>query len=209
MLEVLGRPSSINVRKVLWTCVEVGLEVRQVPWGAGELSLQSPEFLALNPLGLVPVLRDTATGLVLRESNTICRYLAARAGRHDLLPAAPTARAEVEMWMDWMATELNNAWRHAFMGLVRKSPAFQDAEAIAASAAQWNRQMALLEQALQRTGAHVTPQGFTLADVVLGLAVHRWFMTPIEHAALPAVAAYYERLGEREGFRLHGRNGMP
>ena len=209
MLEVLGRPNSINVRKVLWTCVELGLEVRHVPWGAGDLSLQSPEFLALNPLGLVPVLRDAASGLVLRESNTICRYLAGRSGRHDLLPADPTERAGVEMWMDWMATELNNAWRHAFMGLVRKSPAHQDAEAIAASARSWNRQMGVLEQALQRTGAFVTPLGFTLADVVLGLAVHRWFMTPIERADLPAVSAYYERLTERPGFRQHGRNGIP
>jgi glutathione S-transferase len=197
------------VRKVLWTCAELGLEVQHVPWGAGDLSLQSPEFLALNPLGLVPVLRDAASGLVLRESNTICRYLAGRAGRHDLLPADPSKRAQVEMWMDWMATELNNAWRHAFMGLVRKSPAHQDAEGIAASASAWNRQMAVLERALQRTGAFVTPLGFTLADIVLGLAVHRWFTTPIEHADLPAVAAYYERLTERPGFCQHGRNGIP
>ena len=209
MLEVLGRPNSINVRKVLWTCAEIGLEVKHVPWGAGDLSLQSPEFLALNPLALVPVLRDAASGLVLRESNTICRYLAARAGRHDLLPAEPAARACVEMWMDWMATELNNSWRYAFMGLVRKSAAHQDRDAIAASAREWNRQMAVFEQALVGTGAFATPLGFTLADIVLGLAVHRWFMAPIEHAELPAVAAYYERLTERPGFRQHGRNGIP
>jgi glutathione S-transferase len=180
-----------------------------MPWGAGELSLASAEFRAINPLGLVPVLRDAAGGITLRESNTICRYLAAREGRHDLLPAAPAARAEVEMWMDWMATELNNAWRPAFMGLVRKSPAFQDRAAIEASTAEWNRQMAFLDGALSSTQGFATRHGFTLADVVLGLATHRWVMTPIAHADLPAVRAYYERLSERAPFLAHGRNGIP
>ena len=48
-----------------------------------------------------------------------------------------------------------------------------------------------------------------LADVVLGLATHRWFMTPMDRPDLPAVTAYYERLGERPGFLTHGRNGIP
>ncbi|MFO1298622.1 MAG: glutathione S-transferase N-terminal domain-containing protein, partial [Rubrivivax sp.] len=59
MLEVLGRATSINVRKVLWTCAELGLEVRHVPWGSGGLSLASAEFRALNPMGLVPVLCES------------------------------------------------------------------------------------------------------------------------------------------------------
>ena len=209
MLHVLGRASSINVRKVLWTCAELDLPVLHVPWGEGELSLASAEFRALNPLGLVPVLRDPASGLVLRESNTICRYLAMRAGRTDLLSAQPAERAEVEMWMDWMATELNNAWRPAFLGLVRKSPAHQDPQAIAASTALWNEQMALLERALSATRGWATAQGFTLADIVLGLATQRWAMTPIAHAELPAVRAYHARVCERPAFRRHARPDLP
>ena len=212
-VEVLGRASSINVRKVLWTCAELGLEIRHVPWGEGDLSLASADFRAFNPQGLVPVLRDPQArqgrGIVLRESHAICRYLAARQRRHDLLPEAPADRAEVEQWMEWMGTELNNAWRTAFMGLVRKSPAHQDAQAIAASAAEWNRQMGFLEQQLRGTDRYVTQHGFTLADISVGLATHRWFMTPIEHADLPAVRAYYERLSERPAFLVHGRNGLP
>jgi glutathione S-transferase len=217
-LEVLGRATSINVRKVLWTCAELGLEVTHTPWGEGDLSLASSDFRTLNPHGLVPVLIDPSVGsgrgLVLCESNTICRYLAARERRHDLLPELPADRARVEQWMDWMATELNNAWRTAFLGLVRKSPAHQDAAAIAASAAEWNRQMGFLEQALRQaaerdSGPYVTGRTFTLADIVLGLATHRWLMTPIEHAELPAVRAWYERLSERPAFLVHGRNGPP
>ena len=140
-LTLLGKPSSINVRKVLWLCRELGLEPALEPWGSGHRDTRVPEFLALNPNGLVPVLRDG--DLVLWESNTICRYLAAREGRSDLLPADPAGRARIEQWMDWQATELNSSWRYAFMALVRQHHQFADPGAIEAGVAQWNRHMAI------------------------------------------------------------------
>jgi glutathione S-transferase len=197
MLEFLGRTSSINVRKVLWTCAEIGRPFTREDWGIGFRSTQEPAFTLLNPNALVPVVRDN--GFVLWESNTICRWLAAEAGRTDLLPAAPRERANVERWMDWQAGDLNNAWRYAFMGLVRKSPAYQDNASIAASTAEWSRLMAMLDAQLQRH-AFVAGDVFTLADVVLGLSTHRWLATPIERPALPAVQAWYERLRARGAF---------
>ncbi len=207
-LRLLGRASSINVRKVLWTLDEAGLACAHEAWGDGELSLQSPEFLALNPLGMVPVLVDG--GAVLRESNTLCRYVAARAGRLDLLPTEALPRARVEQWMDWQATELNNAWRYAFMGLIRKSPAHQDAALLAQGLQGWNAQMAVLEAQLQATGAYAAGDTFTLADVVLGLSLERWRQTPQPaRPSLPALEAYHARLCERPAFRRHGANGLP
>lgn len=207
MLQVLGRPNSINVRKVLWLCAELDLPYEHTPWGVPELPLKSPEYLALNPNALVPVIRDG--DFVLWESNTICRYLAGKHGRTDLLPAEPAARARVEQWMDWMATELNSAWRYAFMALVRKGADYTDARATESSVANWNRHMTLLDAQLQRSAAFVVGSSFTLADIAVGLATHRWFMTPMQRPALPAVEAYYERLSERPGYRAHGRNGVP
>lgn len=205
---VLGKASSINVRKVLWTCHELGVPVQREDWGSGFRPTQTPEFLALNPNALVPVLRDG--DVVLWESNTICRYLAGRECRDDLLPADPAARARVEQWMDWQATELNTAWRYAFLALVRESPAHQDSQAVAASTTEWNRLMQLLDVQLSRTGAFLVGASFTLADVVLGLSANRWRRTPLAvRPALPAVGAWYERLQQREGFRLHGDNGTP
>lgn len=206
-LTLLGKPSSINVRKVLWLCAELGLEPALEAWGSGHRDTRVPEFLALNPNGLVPVLRDG--DLVLWESNTICRYLAAREGRSDLLPADPAGRARVEQWMDWQATELNSSWRYAFMALVRRHHQYDDPAAIEAGVAQWNRHMAILESQLQRSGGFAVGPTFTLADIVLGLSTHRWYATPMQRPALPAVADYYRRLGERPGFRAHGDNGMP
>ena len=207
MLRVLGRPNSINVRKVLWLCEELGAEHVLEPWGAGVRSTDAPEFLALNPNALVPVLVDTGVdpAFTLWESNTICRYLAASHGRTDLLPAAPGERARVEQWMDWQAAELNRAWSCAFLALVRKSPAHPDPAAIAASEAAWNRHMAILDRHLQ----DADESSFTLADIVLGLSTHRWYATPIERPSLPAVAAFYERLCRRPAFQRHGPQAGP
>ncbi|MBV8503462.1 MAG: glutathione S-transferase [Paucibacter sp.] len=211
MLKLLGKSPSINVRKVQWLCTELGLSYEHEEWGAGYRSTQDPAFLALNPNAMVPVLIDD--GFVLWESNTICRYLASREQRHDLLPATPRERARVEQWMDWQAGEFNNSWRYAFMGLVRQSPAHQDAAACAASVANWNRHMQILEGQLERTGAYVAGAEFTLADVVIGLSAQRWLVAPIDGVAprpeLPAVRAYRDRLLERPGFQQHGANGQP
>jgi glutathione S-transferase len=207
MLQVLGRATSLNVRKVLWVCHELEITYELQEWGSGHLAVDTPAFRALNPNALVPVLRDGA--FILWESNTICRYLASTHERTDLLPVDARERARVEQWMDWQATELNDAWRYAFMGLVRSSPLHTDLAAIDTSVRSWNRCMAILEQQLQNTGAFAAGRRFTLADVVLGLATNRWFMTPIARPPLPAVAAYYERLSEHPGFLAYGRNGIP
>jgi glutathione S-transferase len=210
MLRILGKASSINVRKVLWTAAELELPFVREDYGSGFKPTDTPEFLALNPNATVPVLIDGAGGdhLVLWESNTICRYLATRYGGGRLLPAAPAERARVEQWMDWQATELNNAWRYAFMALVRSSPAHTDDVQIAASGAQWNRQMGILERQLEKTGAYAAGAEFSLADVVLGLSTNRWLMTPIDHPEYPAVAAWLGRLAERPGYNIYCRNGV-
>jgi glutathione S-transferase len=202
MLKVLGKASSINVRKVLWACDETG-----AAYAREDVDPKAPAFLAINPNGLVPVLIDG--DVCLRESNTIVRYLAGRAGRTDLLPAAPAGRARVELWMDWQATEFNAAWRYAFLGLVRKRPGHDDPAKIAASVADWSRHIAMLDAQLAATKAYVAGADFTVADIVVGLSVHRWFRTPLDHPPFPAVADYYARLAIRPAFQAHARSDTP
>lgn len=206
MLKILGKASSINVRKVLWACDELGLPFEREDWGSGFRATDTADFLALNPNAMVPVIRDG--DFVLWESNAIIRYLATAYGDGALLPAAPRERAKVEQWMDWQATELNNAWRYAFLALVRKNPAYTDQAALAASVASWSRHIAILERQLASTGAYILGDTFSLADVPLGLSVNRWLMTPLQHPEYPAVAAYFERLSQRPAFLRHGRNGL-
>ena len=66
MVRILGKASSINVRKVLWACAELGIPFEREDWGSGFRSTRDPAFLALNPNAMVPVLvdggRDVASG---------------------------------------------------------------------------------------------------------------------------------------------------
>lgn len=207
MITVLGKVTSINVRKVLWCCTELGLPFQQENWGGDFQTTQTPEFLALNPHGLVPVIRDG--DFVLWESNSILRYLANRYGADPLYPQEPRRRAQVDQWMDWQASDLNSAWRYAFMALVRKSPAHQQPTELAAAVAGWNAHMGRLDRHLDATDAYVAGQDFTLADITIALSVNRWLSTPMERPDYPAVASYFERLRERPGFGAHCDNGAP
>lgn len=200
-LRILGRRESINVRKVLWTLDEVGLAYQFEAWEHGLSEQRIAELHALNPNGQFPILVDAQEPLW--ESNTICRYLVGKAARDDLLPTEPRARAQVECWMDWQATDLNGAWVYAFLGLQRRKPGYSDPGLIAASIEAWNRKLAILDAQLERTGAFVAGEQFTLADIVLGLSVHRWLGTPIKRPDLPNISGYYERLKARQHFHDH------
>ncbi|QGM07583.1 glutathione S-transferase family protein [Stenotrophomonas maltophilia] len=200
MVDLYGKPTSINVRKVLWLCAGLDLPLQHEP-------APSPDLLAtLNPNRQVPVLRDG--DFVLWESNSICRYLATRAGREDLLPAAAQARARVEQWMDWQASDLNSAWRHVFMARVRQHPDYPDDARAEASLAQWNRLMGVLDAQLATTDGYVAGNTFTLADIVLGLSTQRWRSTPGGKPVLANVDAWFERLRRQPGFAAHVDNGV-
>jgi glutathione S-transferase len=207
MLDILGRSSSINVRKVLWCATELGLPFANRELGNVAGELQASDYLSLNPNGKVPTIVDG--DFTMWESNAICRFLAARAGRVDLLPAAPAARAHVEQWMDWQATDLNVSWRYAFLHLIRKSPAHADPAAAQASVVEWNRHMAMLDGQLAKTGAYITGDQFTLADLVIGVSTVRWKLTPIERMQLPAVEAWFGRISERPSFVQQTWTGTP
>lgn len=206
-MRILGRTTSINVRKVLWTADELGLAYDHEPsWATPEAPTSAPEFRSLNPNGLVPVLEDD--GVILWESNTICRYLAGRSAS-PLLPLEPAARARVEMWMDWQIAELNPVWRYPVMAYLRDSDAHKDPGAIAAGWRDWNARMAILEDRLHHTGAYVAGADFTLADIVLGLSTHRWRSIPLERPSLPAVESWMARLAQRPAFSAYASPQTP
>lgn len=207
MLRIYGYAASINVRKVLWACAELGLPFEREDWAGPFRPTSDPAFLRLNPVGLVPVIDDE--GVVIFESNAIIRYLAASRRRSDLLPAEPRERALVEMWMDWQASDFNNSWRVAFQGLVRKNPEHRDAGAIERSMAAFSRMVGVVDAQLAASGGYIAGPRFSLADIPLGLSIHRWRSIPAPKPQLAHVGRYYERLCEREGFRRFGRDGGP
>ena len=201
MLRILGRRQSINVRKVLWACDEIGLPYAQEDWGAGARPTSEPEFQALNPKGLIPVVIDD--GAVLTESNAIVRYLAVKHGRTDLVPADALYRARIEEVMDWQATDLNWSWRVAFHAIARKNPTIGTPEQVRASLAAWGAMMTILERRLAAGGPYACGDTFTAADIAMGLSVNRWFQMPMDRPDLPVARASLESLMRRPAARSY------
>lgn len=112
MTKILGRITSINVRKVMWALDELGLPYEREDWGLPLRDPKVPQFLALNPNGQVPVFIEGE--FVLWESNAILIYLAERAGQ--LLSTQMEPRALALQWLGWQASELNPSWGYAVPG---------------------------------------------------------------------------------------------
>ena len=200
MLRILGRVTSINVRKVLWTADELGLAYEREDWGLPLRDPNTPVFRALNPNAQVPVLIDG--DFVLWESHAIMRYLAEREASA-LLPVDRRSRWAMEQWFGWQASDLNMAWRYAVGALVRKLPGYEDQARIVESLGEWTAKMRVLDARLAETGAYAAGAAFTLADIALGLSVHRWFGGDFERPDLAHVSAYCERVRARRAARPH------
>lgn len=201
MITILGRKTSINVRKVLWTADELGVPYENEVWGQPHRDPTAPEFVALNPNAQVPVLRDG--DFVLWDSSAIMRYLIDKYGPGELVPNTVEARARAEQWFAWQATDLNGAWNPAVGALVRKVPGNYDPAEVRNSVARWTEKMRIFDAHLAKSGTHVAGDAFSFVDISLGLSMHRWFGGDFEKPDLLNVRAYYERVKSRPAARVH------
>lgn len=198
MLKIWGRANSVNVKKALWAAEELGLQYERIEAGMQFGVNKTPEYLAMNPTGLVPTIDDD--GFRLWESHTIVRYLAAKHGMHTLYPSDLRQRADAERWMDW-AFAFQGAMRAVFWGLIRTPPEKRDAASIEEGRVKSNQLAAdILERSLAKK-AYVCGEKFTMGDIPVGCEVQRWMRVPIERPRLRAVEAWFERLRERPAFR--------
>jgi glutathione S-transferase len=207
VLKILGRENSINVRKVLWLCGELGIEFEREDWGRGFRSTSDPEFLAVNPIGLIPAVIDGQ--VVLRESNTILRYLASKYGSEAIYPTDLGERAHVEQWMDWVAYETSISLRGAFLGGQLNEPPWNNPWFVQQGRNQITREIGQLEEHLRSNGPYVTGRNFTIGDIPVGVVVNRWFHLQFERPECSAVEHYYTLLDERVPYRQYVHNGMP
>jgi glutathione S-transferase len=207
MLQIWGRLSSINVRKVVWCAQELGLAFQRTEAGGKFGIVKTPEYRALNPNALVPTIEDddAAIGGRLRlwESNVIVRYLCARHAPGGLYPEPLPARFDAERWMDWQQTTLNPASREAFMQWVRTPAERRDAAAAARSVQAAEPLFALLDAHLD-TRPFMAGDRFTMADIPIGCELHRWFGLPTTHYTRPAwprLERYFAALRDRPAAR--------
>jgi len=198
MLRIWGRISSINVQKVVWCADELGLAYERLDVGGKFGRNDTPEYLAMNPNGLVPVLDDD--GFVLWESNAIVRYLCARERNTMLWPEDPRRRADADRWMDWQATTFTPATRDAFWQLLRVPEPQRDHAAIEASRVKSEKGAAILEAHLAGR-EYVCGESFCAADIVVGAAAHRWLNMPLPRSARPNMERWYALLKSRPASR--------
>jgi glutathione S-transferase len=201
MLKIWGRTTSSNVQKVLWTCAELGITYDRVDHGGPFGGNHDPEYLKLNPNGLVPTVIDG--DLVMWESNTICRYLCnTHPNGGSLYPNDFAERTHVERWMDWQLSVIGVPMGALLQGLIRSTPETRDAGAIEAARRRAIAAWEIVDDALADQ-AYLGGKSLSLAEIVMGTHIYRWFNYPIERPQMPRLYAWYELCLERPGFKNH------
>jgi glutathione S-transferase len=197
MLKIWGRVNSVNVKKALWAAEELGLKYERIDAGMQFGVTKTPEYMKMNPNSVVPTIEDD--GFVLWESHSIVRYLSAKHGMGKLCPSDLRARADAERWMDWAFT-FQSAMRNVFWGLIRTPPEKRDPKAIEEGRVASIRLAEILDAHLKNK-TYVTGDAFTMGDIPIGCEVQRYMRVPIERPALPALQAWFDRLGQRPAFK--------
>ena len=200
-IEVFGRRNASNVLPVMWTIGELEIPYIRHDTGGSFGGTRTPGYLARNPNGRIPTVRDG--DFVLWESNAIVRYLCRRYDREGaLLPGSEEGYALADQWMDWHKTTLYPPCIYLTWALVRTEPAVRDRRKIGELQAQTETRLAILDKHLARTG-DVVGDRFTMADIPFGALVHRYLNLEIERPAFPQNASRYARLSERPALIEH------
>lgn len=199
MLKIWGRRNSFNVQKIMWLADEMALEYEHISAGGKFGGLDTPEFLALNPHGRIPVILDGKTAVW--ESHTILRYLAASRNAPYFWSDDPATRSQAERWMDWSQTTLQPDFlTGVFWGFYRTPEPQRNWSAIKESIQRCSKHFLLLDNILKNQ-AFLCGDTITLADIPVGTTLYRYFELDIERPTIPNVEKWYRRLQDRKAYR--------
>lgn len=206
MLTIYGRDTSSNVQAVMWGAAELGLTVDRLDYGHQFGGLDTAEYRALNPHGRVPTLVDTTGGgnVVVWESCAILRYLAAQYGDGvDFWPSDPAQRSQVDKWAEWAKISITLGFTvPIFWSRVRTAASDRDEAALSRAIAAFEAQLDQVDAQLDRH-SFLAGDAFTLADVILGHVLYRWFDIDVPRKPRPQLEAYYHRLCARPAYSTH------
>lgn len=198
MVTLWGRNNSTNVKKVRWTLAELGLPYEQIMAGQQFGVNHDAAYLALNPNGLVPMLKDGDD--VLWESNSIVRYLAAQYGADSLWQAKPIQRAKSEKWMDWANETLSPVHRKILIGLVRTPVEKRDMAEINAAITACEPLLAILDNTLAQQ-TWLSGDAFGVGDIAVAPFVYNLLETVDSWQPRPHLARWRQQLAERPAYR--------
>lgn len=207
MLTIYGVHRSRASRNI-WLAHEMGLKFEQVkviqsyrlpnPEAAdAPIHTRSPAFLKINPNGHIPSIDDD--GLILHESLAINLYLAKRYGGV-LGPADVAEDGLMGMWAVWAVTEVEPQSIQILYHRVAKPPAERDPAIAQAAIEALRAPVAVLNQALAKTGFLVGNR-FTVADVNVSEVVRYAMAAPELFDQAPAVQAWLQACHARPAFR--------
>ncbi len=182
----------------LWTLEEMGLpyELKMLPFPPRDLA---PDYLAVNPLGTVPTFLDGA--MRLTKSAAICQYLVTRYGPSSLA-VAPT-EADFGLYLNWL--HFGEATLTFPQAVVLRYSVFAPPERrldqVAADYSRWFLARLRGIDAVVSRQPTLCAGRFTAADISVGYALLLAVFTKLDAKFTPAVAAYWQSLKERDGFR--------
>ena len=104
MITLYDMPLALNCYKVRLLLSLLGVEYRREPIDLLEGEHKTPEFLAINPFGQLPVLREGE--IVLRDSQAILVWIARKYGNDSWMPSDPDQEALVNAWLSAAAYEI-------------------------------------------------------------------------------------------------------
>ena len=206
-LKIYGISASRAARP-LWVALELGVPFEHMAMGYKAGATRTPEFLALNPNGHVPLVVDERPEgtVTVWESMACALYIARVHGQADgqsISPASPREEAEALRWSFWAVTELE---KEALTVLMHRMamPADQRKPELAEQAE--NRlkvPLAVLEAHLQaqhgQGQANLAADRFTVADVCVA-SVANWIRPAAGLLAqYPAVSGWLQACMAREG----------
>jgi glutathione S-transferase len=192
-MKLLGRKTSGNVQKVMFLFEELRMPYEREDYGRQFNNTQTAEYLSRNPNAKVPTLLDGE--LVIWESNTILRYVAAKA-KSALYPADLARRTHVERWMDWQLSALNNPYLAMFRE-AKLEPDKRSAD-FAAQQKDFGAQLAILDKTM---GKYVAGGELSIADICLAPIVARCLRFGVELPALPNVKRWDGEMQVRAAFK--------
>lgn len=201
MLTVWGRATSSNVQKVMWTIGELGLPHRRHDLGGMYGGLDTPEYRALNPNMKVPTV-EFDDGVVMWESNAIVRNLALHDPERRLWPVGGQKEASADMWAEWAQLNVCNHVTGLFWGLVRTAPSKRDASVEARHLANAMAGLEIAEAQLAKN-PFLAGDTLTIADIVFGHSLYRFYTMDFDRPELSNVEAYYQILVARPAYAEH------
>lgn len=201
MIRIHGRATSSNVQPVMWLATELGLEVERLDVGGAFGGTDTPDYLAMNPMGKIPVMQDG--DLTLFESQAIMRYLAAEYGRDALWLTTAADRAPADMWMEWGKTSVGPEFNYkVFWQLVRTPATERNTALVQAGIDACATLMPIADAQIARHG-WLAGETISLADFTLGAQLFRYYTLDFPKPKTPALDAYYTRLTERPAYAAH------